>query len=316
MAENSSYLASLVDSFWRYRDARFDGEEVLFDQQTRRGMRTPVFLPAHAIRNVIVQPGLTESQIVEVRRKLSKYARHQWFRSMKSSQALVQSIFGNLCSMKLCSALKTARTEEGDHPFGDLLEDGSNLELEHEVDTLGERRATSVDIFLRGASRVAIECKLAEIDVGHCSRPELSEDETEYCDGDYKLQHERKDRCSLTSVDVKYWKFVPKLFTWRADCDHAPCPLRPTYQLVRNVLAASIGRTGEVVPGYSVLLFDARNPSFKVGGSGFRAFTAVKAGLIDPNRIQRLSFQTVIRDLRKDSRLEWLTSEVAAKYGL
>ena len=94
------------------------------------------------------------------------------------------------------------------------------------------------------------------------------------------------------------------------------CPLRFTYQLVRNVLAASIDERGEVIPGYAVLLVDERNPAFHANGGGGRVFTDVKAALREPERLQRLSWQTIMEALRKVPRLQWLTTELSAKYGL
>ena len=297
MGNESTYLEALVERFWKFRTAKFDREGI-FDQLMRGGMRPPVFLSAHALSNVIVDPDLTDSQISELQCKLPASERHHWFRSMKSSQALVQSVFGNLCAMRLCSALKDVKTEEGGHPFTHVREDGSNLKLDCRIATLGEPHPTSVDIFVEGMPTVAIECKLAEADVGHCSRPQLREDEPGYCDGTYRRQRGRQDRYALTASRVKYWEFVPRLFNWPVDRDLTECPLRLTYQLVRNVLAATVDKTGKIGPGFAVLLLDDRNPAFQSGGPGFFAFAAVKHALIEPNRIQQLSWQTVMRELR------------------
>jgi hypothetical protein len=115
---------------------------------------------------------------------------------------------------------------------------------------------------------------------------------------------------------MRYWDFVPQLFNWQADQDYAKCPLRSTYQLVRNVLAASIGEDGKVIPGFAVLLYDERNPAFQPSGRGSLAFTAVKTALRQPDRLQRIAWQAVIREIRKVRRLTWLTSELKEKYGL
>jgi hypothetical protein len=218
--------------------------------------------------------------------------------------------------MKLCAALQVVTTDEGCHPFQGISPDGSSLTLERSVTALREPRPTSIDISVQGPLNVVIECKLAEPDVGHCSRPKLSEDKPNHCDGSYRCQHGRKERCALAVLGIKYWKFVPRLFKWRADQDQAICPLRSTYQLVRNALAASIGEDGEVVPGFAVLLFDERNPAFHKDGRGGRAFAAVKDALREPDHLQRLSWQTVMQALRKVPRLQWLKSELTEKYGL
>jgi Restriction Endonuclease associating with ARP len=235
---------------------------------------------------------------------------------MKSSQALVQSVFGNLCAMKLCSALQAVTTEEGSYPFQEVSPDGSSLALERRVATLGEPRPTSIDISIQGPLKVAVECKLAEYDVGHCSRPNLDEDDPGHCDGSYRCQHGRRERCALTELGVRYWEFVPRLFKWRADQQRDVCPLRSTYQLVRNILAVSIGENGEIVPGFAVLVFDERNPAFRPDGPGGQAFAMVKAALLDSKRLQRLSWQTIMQALLKLPRLQWMTSELEEKYGL
>jgi hypothetical protein len=41
-------------------------------------------------------------------------------------------------------------------------------------------------------------------------------------------------------VGVQYWHHAPAVFNWNPDIDHSPCPLAWTYQLVRNVLAATV----------------------------------------------------------------------------
>ncbi len=316
MGDYNEYLVDLVDRFWRYRSTRFATEQTIFDETARRDTRPPVFSHNHELRNVIVDTQLSQSEACQVHCMLSPGQRHRWFGSMRSSQALVQSVFANLCAMKLCAALQVIATDEGCHPFQGISADGSSLSLERSVTALGEPRPTSIDISVQGPPNVAMECKLAEYDVGHCSRPELSEDEPDYCDGSYRCQHGRKERCALAVLGIKYWKFVPRLFKWRADQDHTICPLRSTYQLVRNVLAASIGEDGEVVPGFAVLLFDERNPEFHTNGRGGRAFAVLKDALQEPDRLQRLSWQTVMQTLRRIPRLQWLTSELTDKYGL
>jgi hypothetical protein len=316
MGDYNEYLVDLVDRFWRYRDTRFANDQDIFDERDRRDMRPPVFSVSNEERNVIVDPQLSQVEACQVRRKLPPGEMHRWFRSMKSSQALAQSIFANLGAMKLCSALQMVTTDEGCHPFQGISADGSSLTLERSVTALGERRSTSIDISVHGPLNVAIECKLAEGDVGHCSRPKLSEERPGHCDGSYRCQHGRSERCALTALGIMYWKFVPRLFKWRADQDHAECPLRLTYQLVRNVLAASVCEDGEIIPGFAVLLFDERNPEFHKEGHGGRAFAAVKDALREPDRLQRLSWQTVMQTLRKVPRLQWLESELSEKYGL
>jgi hypothetical protein len=316
MGDYNKYLAGLSDRFWAYRTTRFADEQSIFDQRDLHGMRPPVFLRSQELRNVIVDPRLVLEEANQVRCMLAAEERHRWFGSMKSSQALVQSVFGNLSAMQCLSAIEAISTEEGGHPFRELSQVGSSLDLERRVTAQGEPRPTSIDVWVTASTRVAIECKFTECDVGQCSRPGLKGDDPGHCDGSYRYQRDRDARCVLTTLGVKYWNFVPLLFKWRSDQDHPSCPLLPTYQLVRNVLAASIDENGDLIRGFAVLLYDERNPEFRKSGRGDRAFAAVKNALLEPHRLQRLSWRTVMQAMGKVPRLRWLTSELGAKYGL
>jgi len=87
-----------------------------------------------------------------------------------------------------------------------------NFSMEHEVRILNEPRPTSLDVFISGRHRIAIECKLSETEFGTCSRPRLSKGSPEYCDGSYTVQGGRKTRCALTEIGVRYWGHIPRLF--------------------------------------------------------------------------------------------------------
>jgi len=53
------YLEDINGRLWRYREARFPGnEQWVFDEPQRRGMRPPVFAKKYALRNVIVDRSL------------------------------------------------------------------------------------------------------------------------------------------------------------------------------------------------------------------------------------------------------------------
>jgi hypothetical protein len=142
--------------------------------------------------------------------------------------------------------------------------------------------------------------------------------ERDYCDGSFAYQRRRSERCSLTSVGVAYWRHVPEVFHWASDCDHTPCPLHETYQLVRNVLAVSVDHTG--VPsggnGHAVLIYDERNPVFVSGGAGFAAYAKTRGALREKSTLRKCSWQSILRHFRAARALTWLTDELSAKYGL
>jgi hypothetical protein len=66
----------------------------------------------------------------------------------------------------------------------------------------------------------------------------------------------------------------------------------------------------------AVLLYDARNPAFLLGGAGYVAFDQARAALRTAGMLQRCSWQAVIRGLRSDPALAWLTDRLLQKYGL
>ena len=179
-----------------------------------------------------------------------------------------------------------------------------------------------MDVFISGDYQVAIECKLTETEVGSCSRPRLttrdSNYETDYCDGNYSRQRDRNARCSLREIGVLYWKYVPELFVWRDDTDHAPCPLYKNYQLVRNFLAACIRADGNPSAwrGHMLLIYDERNPAFQEGGQGFTTFEETRAALKVPSLLRNCSWQRITTHLRGKADLSWLTEQLAVKYGL
>jgi hypothetical protein len=240
---------------------------------------------------------------------------------MSSSQAIAQSVFGNL---KIYGALGLMNELSDEHVrpiFGKEVITPKNFQMEYKVDSLGEPRPTSLDALITGKRPVAIECKLMEFEVGSCSRPLLkrsaSNYEKDFCDGTYTVQRGRTSRCSLTEIGVKYWDHVPRVFKWKANTDLDPCPLRANYQLVMNLLAVSV--PSDVMPsgaGHVVLVYDERNPAFQEGGKGYAAYEETRNALREPERLRRYSWQQIAQVIRGEKRLLWLTDKLEAKYGL
>jgi len=276
-----------------------------------------VFLKSAETHNVLVDPELSATEQNLILKAIPPWKRHRWFRSMKSSQALVQSIFGTLKTLGMLRILADVISEENTRPF-DFGGGEPDAELEKGVTTLGELdgRMTEVDVFLSLNHRVAVECKLAEQHVGTCSRPRLDPADPFHCDGSYTHQHGRAAKCSLAEAGILYWRFIPHLFRWDAAGDMVECPLRGTYQLVRNVLAACV-RDGQVDAdnGVAVLLYDARNPAF-ADGEGFSAYETVRRALFNPGNTCRVTWQSIVACMSEHQALGWLTTEVRLKYGL
>jgi hypothetical protein len=322
MTKTTINKTELNQRYWAYLKSQFLEWEKYIDRPESEGIRPPVFHIDEAWRNVIVNPNESQQELDRLLAMIPEHERHKWFRSMNSSQALVQSIFGNLAIHGLLSNLTDMLDDDGIALFGkaQLLYD--NFAMEFKIDYLGEPRRTSLDGYIKGDYRVALECKFTESEVGTCSRPRLtpsdSNYEYEYCDGTYSEQRTRKERCSLTEVGVSYWHYIPRLFYWNNDDDLIPCPLATNYQLVRNILAVGVCPNREVslTNGHVVLIYDERNPAFQTGGSGFIAFMETRQALREPTMLRKCSWQRIIQHLRNEGFLSWLTEQLALKYGL
>lgn len=316
------FEGALVTRFWNFAEREFGDRQDLFDRFVRSPTRPPVFVGEARDHNLLDPPDAAP----EVRRAIAACIpakeRHRHFGSMKSSQALAQSVFGSLVVLGKMGILSELTDDEGRPALvPDLAQ--ARIELEHSVRHLGEPRPTSVDVWIEGDRRVAVECKLTEREFGRCSRPALEQGKdnnyaSDYCDGSYTRQRERKERCSLSEIGVQYWKHLPELSRWPSDRDLRPCPLRGTYQLVRNVLAACVDSEGSVDAdrGHALILYDARHPGFQPGGDAAEQWDAAVEGLVDPSVLRRCSWQRLVAVLDRCGELSWLVDGLAAKYGI
>lgn len=318
----SSYRRDLIARFWEYQEAQFPDWARDFDRPMMPDGRPPVFLKDVAAHNVLGEPNIPETKRKQLLAIIAVSERHRWFRSMTSSQALAQSILGNLKVHDRLRYLSELADDFGYPLLGDADVCPESFTMEFRVKYLGEPRSTSVDGLFAGDYRVAMECKFAESEVGTCSRPRLDDGdsnyETDYCDGTLTRQRGRGERCSLTEIGVLYWKYVPALFNWQNDTDLSPCPLRRNYQLVRNILAACVRPDGTLSPdnGHAVLIYDERNPAFHRGGEGFDAFEETRKALKNSGLLRRCSWQRIINHIRGKADLAWLTQQLESKYGL
>ena len=314
------YRDELIVRFWRYAEEKGFLEKL---DSAEPGIRPPVFTFQNSSLNVIRADGDPDARLAELIGTIQPKHRHRWFRSMTSSQALAQSVFGNLIVHKKLDVLGDIHTETGEPLVG---RNPKSAKLECGINYLGEKapRITSLDVHVEceDGYHVAVECKLTEAKVGDCSRPNLKEDDPKYkeefCNGSYKCQLGRTVPCSLTSIGVEYWKHIPKIFFWDAEAVYENCPVRYTYQLVRNILAVSVDNCGEFNPGkgHAVLIYDARNPKFSSGGDGCNSYQQTSDALRNKSLLRRCSWQTIMEHLRQVGSLKWLTDELAMKYGL
>lgn len=313
------YKADLSQRQWEYQKSP---QFSLFERPYAQDGRPPVFVRNESWRNVIINPTASQQEIDRLLALVPEGEKHKWFGSMNSSQALAQSVLGNLFIHDSLHYLSELKDDEGMDLFGNAKISSDNFEMEKKIDYLGEPRQTSLDGYISGDYQIAIECKFTEAEVGPCSRPQLtpkdSNYESDYCDGTYSVQKARKMRCSLTERGILYWRYVPQLFKWTIDSDLNPCPLNKNYQLVRNILAAGVkpDRTVSLNDGHAILIYDERNPAFQQGGNGLIAYTETRMALQEPTMLRKCSWQRVVQHIREKDILSWLTENLSLKYGL
>jgi len=321
MNKTTDYKADLHQRYRIYKEIKFPHKQTLFDDQYDKPTSPPVFIRNKARNNIIINPSASEQEKKELFDLVPKGEWHKWYGSMNSSQAVAQSVLGNLFVYNSLYCLSELKDDTGIPLFGKGQNSFDNFKMEHKIDYLGEPKATSLDGFLPGKYQIAIECKFTEAEVGTCSRPRLtpanSNFEKDHCNGTYSIQRERKERCTLTESGILYWHYIPSLFEWKTDSDFNPCPLYKNYQLVRNVLAAGVKQDGtiSVNNGHVVLIYDERNPAFQNKGEGLIAYKEVQVALQEPTTIRKCSWQRIIQHLRIKKILPWLTDELALKYG-
>ena len=198
----NDFLQAAHGALWIWADRHHPLD---LDGGKREG-RPPVLSRHHAAKNILIPSDETAAD--EIRAAIPERRRHRWFRSLKSSQALTQSVFGAICTFDRLDLLEDVTTECGRPAFFEDRE-GWALEFEHEVRSLGEPRPTSVDVLPSAAQkRVAVECKFTESEFGTCSRPQLRpRDKTwpdQYCNGSYQVQLRRCNRCALAEIGIRY----------------------------------------------------------------------------------------------------------------
>lgn len=326
MNEKQQYKDLVLRALWDWAERNCAGK---LDGKTREG-RPPVLKSVFAHRNVLLPPHA--GPILAAIEAIAPKRRHRLFQSLHSSQALTQSVFGAVAAFGRLDVLEGIDAECGCPAF--FTDSGGwRLEMEHDVDTLNEprRSRTSIDVLLDGpGQRVVVECKFTEAEFGRCSRTDLKPDELNYCDGNYRVQAGRRERCALTEsrvsdgevaakcFEIRYWRYLPRIFDWAADRDHVPCPFHAGYQVARNALAACFAPDGSFDPnrGHVLLVYDARNPAFADGGGAERQWRDALVACLVPGLLRRVSWQRLATAIAAAPDLTWLAEGLRAKYGI
>ena len=174
------YKVDLNQRYWEYQKARFSNEQTFFERPYALDGRPPVFVRREAWRNVIINPAASPQEIDRLLNLVPKGEKHKWFGSMNSSQALAQSVLGNLAIHGFLDCLSELKDDEGMNLVWKAKVSADNFLMEHKIDFLGEPRSTSLDGFISGDYRIAIECKFTEMEIGPCSRPKLKPRDSNY----------------------------------------------------------------------------------------------------------------------------------------
>lgn len=296
---------------------QFGNDHGFFDARYSKPSSPPVFVRSEAWRNVIVNPNASEAETKRLLELVPQSEWHKWYGSMNSSQALAQSVLGNLFLHGDLETLRDLKDDDDLDLFGAAKLSSDNFFMEHKADAFNEPHPTSLDGFISGEYQIAIECKFTETEIGSCSRPRLKSGDASYCNGSFSKQKSRNEKCSLTEIGIQYWKYIPQLFNWKTAEDLNPCPLNANYQLARNILAVGVKNDGvSLNGGHAVLIYDERNPAFQQNGDGLRAYAETKQALIRTTMLRKCSWQKIVSHLRTKNILPWLTENLHLKYGL
>ena len=144
--DHDGYVAALISQFWDYAEREFGERSHLLERLERDARRPPVFTQATADDNLLYPPNANISVRKAIIGAVPARERHPYFGSMRSSQALAQSLFGGLMALGKVDVLRDLETEEG---LPALFEEvgESRVVLEYAVSHLGEPRPTSVDVW-------------------------------------------------------------------------------------------------------------------------------------------------------------------------
>ena len=300
-SEYAEYHDEMIDRFLNYREANIAPEVI--DPNAGEGH---VFKKEQEVLNLFSP---------ELCLFIPPENRHQWFRSMISSQALAVSVIGtmirrgdtDLLAKLECDDLMPLATEDAHFWFASF---------EYAVWWLEKgRRKTQIDLFAQSPNfRLAVECKLTEREIGQCLKSEEGEREAAYSEiAGYKI-------CPRVAMNgATYWHYWPDISNQRIpEVCTDDCPLHITYQLARNVMAAAINpANGEIASkGIALLLYDERNPEFQDSGGADAANKSVKEAIKNPALLRSALWQSLAGLLLKNGSYGDLLEFLDEKYGI
>ena len=123
-----------------YAERAFGDRPELFERSERSLKRSPVFVVGAAEHNLLYPPSAEPKVRQAIVTSLPTSERHRYFGSMRSSQALTQSVFGSLGALGKEGVLSGLTADDG----LPTVPSGVTVQMERLVEHLGERRTTSV----------------------------------------------------------------------------------------------------------------------------------------------------------------------------
>ena len=134
MGAYDDYLLAVVDHFWDYAEHEFGDRPQIFERSERSPHRSPVFVGGAAEYNVLYPPNAEPNVRQAIVASVPTSERHRHFASMRSSQALAQSIFGSLAALGKADVLAGLSTND-ELP---TVRNGVTVRMEYLVEHLGE----------------------------------------------------------------------------------------------------------------------------------------------------------------------------------
>ena len=108
----ADYKADLNQRYWEYQKSQFSTGQSFFERPYAQNGRPPVFVRLEAWRNVII-PVAGQQETHRLLALIPEGERHKWFGSMNSSQALAQSVLGNLATYDSLHYLSELKDDTG-----------------------------------------------------------------------------------------------------------------------------------------------------------------------------------------------------------
>jgi len=144
------YIRALIHQSWDYAESESLVERGLLDSGDRSSKRPPVFRKSFDFNNILIAPDADDEFRNAIISSLSADEKHRHFASMRSSQALAQSMFGKLAIHGKMKLLDGLMSDEGLPAFGKGL-DQASLQLEFNANHLG---GVSPEAFEQASLRV------------------------------------------------------------------------------------------------------------------------------------------------------------------